>query len=133
MNATEDGAEPMGEAPEIGQVRCHSRSYAGHRCTELAGHDGPHGVFPARDTARITDALDAIDRGAVIGVLSAADKVTATAQLAERQTQALNGIRELCDNLVAQGQGHGAAPTQRDVIRACVAEDVLDLITRAGA
>lgn len=57
MNATEDGAEPVGEGP--------------------------------------VDTLDAIERGAVIGVLSAADKVLATKQLAERQAQALNAVREL--------------------------------------
>ncbi|NOQ62781.1 hypothetical protein [Mycolicibacterium fortuitum] len=41
------------------------------------------------------DTLDAIERGAVIGLLSAADKVLATKQLAERQTQALNEILAL--------------------------------------
>lgn len=39
--------------------------------------------------------LDAIGRGAVLGILSAADEVLATKQLAERQTQALAKIREL--------------------------------------
>ncbi|ART73443.1 hypothetical protein BTO20_05850 [Mycobacterium dioxanotrophicus] len=39
--------------------------------------------------------LEAIERGSVIGVLGAADAVLATKQLAERQTQALNAIREL--------------------------------------
>ena len=41
------------------------------------------------------DTLTAIKRGAVLGILSAADEVLATKQLAERQTQALNEIREL--------------------------------------
>ncbi|NOR03655.1 hypothetical protein HGK72_26755 [Mycolicibacterium fortuitum] len=110
MNATEDGAEPMGEAPEIALGRCQSRSVAGHRCTQPAGHDGPHGTWPAqrgpgaavmlhrfppRDAACITDTLDAINRGAVLGVLSAADAVTATKQLAERQTQGINAVRAL--------------------------------------
>lgn len=40
-------------------------------------------------------ALDAIGRGAVVGILSAADEVLATKQLAERQTQALNEVRAL--------------------------------------
>lgn len=39
------------------------------------------------------DTLGAIRRGAVRGILSAADAATATAQLAERQAQALNTIR----------------------------------------
>ena len=39
--------------------------------------------------------LDVIGRGAVVGILSAADEVLATKQLAERQTQALNAIRRL--------------------------------------
>lgn len=41
------------------------------------------------------DTLGAIQRGAVLGILSAADQVTATVQLAERQGQALNAVREL--------------------------------------
>ncbi|MDG5773923.1 hypothetical protein [Mycolicibacterium fortuitum] len=41
------------------------------------------------------DTLTAIQRGAVVGILSAADEVLATKQLAERQTKALNAIREL--------------------------------------
>lgn len=41
------------------------------------------------------DTLDAIQRGAVLNILSAADEVLATKQLAERQTQALNAVREL--------------------------------------
>lgn len=41
------------------------------------------------------DTLAAIERGATQGFLSAADKVLATAQLAERQTRALNKIRQL--------------------------------------
>lgn len=41
------------------------------------------------------DTLGAIERGAVLGILSAADEVLATKQLAERQTQALNKVREL--------------------------------------
>ncbi|WP_301121132.1 hypothetical protein [Mycolicibacterium fortuitum] len=67
MNATEDGAEPMGESPDV----------------------------PARYDAGMTTVLDAIDRGAVIGVLSAADAVLATKQLAERQTQGINAVRAL--------------------------------------
>ncbi|MFV8173378.1 hypothetical protein [Mycolicibacterium peregrinum] len=39
--------------------------------------------------------LDAIGRGAVVGILSAADEVLATKQLAERQARALNAVREL--------------------------------------
>lgn len=41
------------------------------------------------------DTLTAIGRGAVLGIVSAADEVLATKQLAERQTQALNKVREL--------------------------------------
>lgn len=39
------------------------------------------------------DTFEAIQRGAVRGILSAADEVLATKQLAERQAQALNKIR----------------------------------------
>lgn len=67
MNATEDGVEPMGEAPDV----------------------------PARYDAGMTSVLEAIDRGSVIGVLSAADAVLATRQLAERQTQALKTVRAI--------------------------------------
>ena len=77
--------------------------------------------------------LDAIERGAVLGILSAADEVLATKQLTERQTVALNEVRDLCDDLIAQGRGHGAAPTRSDVIAATVAESVLALIEAAGA
>lgn len=41
------------------------------------------------------DTFEAIQRGAVNGILSAADEVLATKQLAERQTAALNKIREI--------------------------------------
>lgn len=77
--------------------------------------------------------LDAIGRGAVLGIVSAADEVLATKQLAERQTVALNEVRDLCDGLIAQGRGHGAVPTRSDVIAAAVAESVLALIEAAGA
>lgn len=40
------------------------------------------------------DTLTAIKRGAVLGMLSAADEVLATKQLAERQGQAINKVRE---------------------------------------
>lgn len=40
------------------------------------------------------DTLTAIQRGAVVGILSAADEVLATKQLAERQTKAIAEIRE---------------------------------------
>lgn len=43
---------------------------------------------------RLGDTLNAIDRGAVLGILGAADTVLATKQLAERQEQALRKIRE---------------------------------------
>lgn len=49
----------------------------------------PLGESPAIDT------LWAVGRGSVLGILSAADKITATVQLAERQTLALQEIREL--------------------------------------
>lgn len=55
-----------------------------------ATEDGePLGESPAIDT------LTAIGRGAVAGILGAADEVLAVKQLAERQTKALNAIREL--------------------------------------
>ncbi|MHC9292012.1 hypothetical protein ACRCUN_06065 [Mycobacterium sp. LTG2003] len=65
MNATDDGVEPIGENPDV----------------------------PARYDAGMTATLAAIDRGAVLGILSAADTVLATKQLAERQGQALSAIR----------------------------------------
>jgi hypothetical protein len=66
-----------------------------------ATEDGePLGESPAIDT------LTAIGRGAVAGILGAADEVLATKQLAERQTRALNEIRKLaefwCDGLPGQ-------------------------------
>lgn len=55
-----------------------------------ATEDGePLGESPAIDT------LTAIGRGAVLGVLSAADEVLAVKQLTERQTQALNAVRAI--------------------------------------
>jgi hypothetical protein len=67
MNTCEDQSEPLGENPDV----------------------------PARYDAGIGTVLAAIDRGATLGILSAADKITATTQLAERQTRALNAVREL--------------------------------------
>ncbi|AER47719.1 hypothetical protein [Mycolicibacterium goodii] len=104
MNATEDGLEPVGEIPEV----------------------------PARYDAGIASALAAIDRGAVLGIIAGADQVLATKQLAERQTQAINDVRELCGDLISRGQGHGAAPTRAEMIAAEVAESVLAII-EAGA
>ncbi|OMB79242.1 hypothetical protein [Mycolicibacterium conceptionense] len=49
----------------------------------------PMGESPAIDT------LDAIEHFGALGLLSECDKVLATRQLAERQTQALNKVREL--------------------------------------
>lgn len=43
------------------------------------------------------DTLTAIGRGAVLGILSAADEVLATKQLAERQARNLNAIRGLAN------------------------------------
>lgn len=55
-----------------------------------ATEDGePLGESPAIDT------LTAIGRGAVLGILSAADEVLAVKQLAERQTKALKEVRSL--------------------------------------
>lgn len=65
MNTCEDQSEPLGENPDL----------------------------PARYDAGMTDTLAAIDRSAVLGILSAADTVLATKQLAERQGQALSAIR----------------------------------------
>ncbi len=44
---------------------------------------------------QLGDTLKAIDRGAVLGILGAADTVLATKQLAERQALALTKVREL--------------------------------------
>lgn len=41
------------------------------------------------------DTFEAIQRGAVVGILFAADAVLATKQLAERQGQALNAVRQI--------------------------------------
>lgn len=45
--------------------------------------------------AQLGHTLTAIDRGAVLGILGAADTVLATKQLAERQSKAIATIREL--------------------------------------
>lgn len=45
--------------------------------------------------AQLGHTLNAIDRGAVLGILGAADTVLATKQLAERQSKAITTIREL--------------------------------------
>ncbi len=39
------------------------------------------------------DTLTAIERGAVLGILSAADAIAATGQLAERQARAIEKVR----------------------------------------
>ncbi|OBK04673.1 hypothetical protein A5746_10265 [Mycolicibacterium conceptionense] len=49
----------------------------------------PMGESPAIDT------LGAINRAAEIGMLSPADKVTATTDLADRQDKAINAVRAL--------------------------------------
>ncbi|OBC11397.1 hypothetical protein A5784_34940 [Mycobacterium sp. 852013-50091_SCH5140682] len=67
MNTCEDETEPLGESPDV----------------------------PARYDAGIGNTLAAIERGAVIGVLSAADQITATAQLADRQARAITAVRAL--------------------------------------
>lgn len=67
MNTCEDETEPLGEAPDV----------------------------PVRYDAGVAGTIEAIQRGAVLGVLAAADKITATAQLAERQAEALSEIRGL--------------------------------------
>ncbi|ORA38080.1 hypothetical protein [Mycobacterium aquaticum] len=67
MNTCEDQSEPLGESPDV----------------------------PARYDAGIGTVLAAIDRGATLGILSAADEVLATKQLAERQGRAINAVREL--------------------------------------
>lgn len=47
--------------------------------------------------AQLADAINAIDRGAVLGILGAADTVLATKQLAERQGKALEEIRGVAE------------------------------------
>ncbi|CQD15825.1 hypothetical protein BN970_03334 [Mycolicibacterium conceptionense] len=58
------------------------------------------------------DTLGAIERGAVLGILSAADEVLATKQLAERQTQALNKVRELHRLRTGRAVGFGDMPDE---------------------
>lgn len=48
---------------------------------------------------RVGGVLQSIERGAVLGILGAADQVLATKQLAERQTQALQAIRKIHEPL----------------------------------
>lgn len=55
---------------------------------------GERPELPARQS-RIAGTLGAIERGAVLGILGAADEVLATKQLAERQAMALKAVREL--------------------------------------
>ncbi|WP_234804792.1 hypothetical protein [Mycobacteroides abscessus] len=57
--------------------------------------------------AQLGDTLNAIDRGAVLGILGAADAVLATKQLAERQTAAINAVRELHCRIPLLGHGTG--------------------------
>lgn len=80
--------------------------------------------------------LDAIGRGAVLGIVSAADEVLATKQLAERQTQALNAVRELhapfriygeCDCTDAEKDDEQTHVEVEDVGRTC---NLLYLICR---
>lgn len=44
---------------------------------------------------QLGETLNAIDRGAVMGILGAADAVLATKQLAERQEHAIAEVREI--------------------------------------
>lgn len=63
----------------------------------------------ASDEPPVIDTLGAIERGSVLGLLSAADKVLATKQLAERQGQALAEVRALADSWRYKGEfGWGA-------------------------
>lgn len=52
---------------------------------------------PARYDGGMRNVLEAIDRGAVLGILGAADTVLATKQLAERQGKALEEIRGVAE------------------------------------
>ncbi|AOT25805.1 hypothetical protein SEA_TORTELLINI_60 [Mycobacterium phage Tortellini] len=104
VNATDDGLEPVGEAPEV----------------------------PVRYDAGIGRALDALGRGAVLGILRSADEIAATAQPAERQAQALNDVRQLCEHwrdTIRTGDGHSDA----DYAYADAGRTILRVIDEAGA
>lgn len=58
------------------------------------------------------DTLTAIKRGAVLGILSAADEVLATKQLAERQGQALGAVRKLHYLRTGRAIGFGDMPDE---------------------
>jgi hypothetical protein len=102
MNTCEDQSEPLGENPDV----------------------------PARYDAGIGSVLEAIDRGSVIGVLSAADAVLATRQLAERQTQALNCIRELAATWAGQSDEYGDLDTKQQIADG---RALLKILEKAGA
>lgn len=100
MNATEDG-HPLGESPAVdGCTVCRTepaRTVEGHRvCVSHEGMATELADLKRRvGEAGSSDPLDAIQRLSGLGMLQGADKLAATEQLAERQAQALNKIREL--------------------------------------
>ncbi|MFV8232371.1 hypothetical protein [Mycolicibacterium fortuitum] len=74
------------------------------------------------------DTLTAIQRGAVVGILSAADEVLATKQLAERQTVALNGIRRYVDSAAERWAAQQPMPPYWELFN-----DIRKIIDEAGA
>lgn len=83
----------------------------------------PLGESPAVDTAW------AIERGSVLGILSEADKVLATKQLAERQGQALTEIRALAIDWIGQIVEFDGDPTSRQIDDGMA---ILNLLERCG-
>lgn len=100
MNATEDG-HPLGESPAVdGCTVCRTepaRAVEGHRvCVSHEGIATELADLKRRvGEAESSDPLDAIRRLSGLGMLQGADKLAATEQLAERQAQALNVVRDL--------------------------------------
>lgn len=100
MNATEDG-HPLGESPAVdGCTVCRTEpayTVEGHRvCVSHEGMATELADLKRRvGEAESSDPLDAIRRLSGLGMLQGADKLAATEQLAERQAQALNGVRDL--------------------------------------
>lgn len=82
----------------------------------------PFGESPDIDT------LAAINRAAEIGMLSAGDKATATAQLAERQTQALNAVRQYIDTLFEKWVAQQSMPPYWELLN-----EIPRIIDEAGA
>ncbi|MFA5712007.1 hypothetical protein [Mycolicibacterium sp.] len=55
------------------------------------------GLCPVGEDDPFGGTLGAIQRGAVLGILSTSDEVVATKQLAERQARVLREVWEMCE------------------------------------